>query len=180
MVINLLPQLSAEETRLLKKKKFLELSSVVSLVGAIIFVLTVFGYLAVLGNEAAVVNKKIAEVEAKVNQLAGRESLLRGFKLKIEFLSGILGKRPKFHLVLADLYALLPAGVSFSEVTLEPGEITVSGVAASSFELGDFIARFNQIRSLAEKEIEKVTLTSAVKDKTGVYRFSIKIILKKG
>jgi len=30
----------------------------------------------------------------------------------------------------------------------------------------------------AEEKIEKVTLTSAVKDKTGLYRFSVKIVLK--
>lgn len=178
MAINLLPQLSAEELGFLKKKKFLELSSIVCLVVAIVLVLAVFGYLALLGNEMAVVNKKIAETEAKVNQLAGRESLLKGFKLKIEFLARVLGKRPKFHLILADLYTLLPTGVSFSEVTLEKGEVSVSGVAVSSFELGDFVSRFTDTRTLAEREIEKVTLTSAVKDKTGVYRFSIKIILK--
>ena len=137
-----------------------------------------FGYSAILGNEAAVVNKKIAEVETKINQQADRESLFRGFKLKIEFLAKVFGKRPKFHSILADLYELLPAGVSFSEITLEKREILVSGVAASSFELGDFISRLSNIRILAEEKIEKVTLTSAVKDKTGLYRFSVKIVLK--
>lgn len=177
MVIDLLPQLSAEETKFLQKKKLLELSGIACLAGAIVFVLAVFGYLAILGNEAAVVNKKIAEAEVKVNRLADRESLLRGFKLKIEFLTKVLEKRPEFHLVLADLYELLSAGVSFSEINLAEKEITVSGVALSSFELGDFIDRFKDIRIIAEKEVKKVTLTSAVKDKTGFYRFSIKIIL---
>jgi len=178
MVINLLPQLSAEELKFLKKRKFLELSSIVLLVTAIVLVLCAFGYLALLSNEALLVDRKIAEAEAKVNQLAGRESLLRGFKLKMEFLTQILGKRPQFPSVLEKLYSLLPPGVSFSEVTLETKEITISGVAVSSFELGDFIGRFNDLKSLSEKEVEKVTLTSAVKDKTGVYRFSIKITLK--
>lgn len=178
MVINLLPQLSAEELKFLKKRKFLELSSIVLLVLAIVLVLAVFGYSALLNNEALLVNRKIVETEAKVNQLADRESLLRGLKLKMEFLTQILGKRPEFHSVLAELYSLLPPGVSFSEVTLEKKEITVSGVAVSSFELGDFIGHFNDLQSLAEKEVEKVTLASAVKDKTGVYRFSLKIALK--
>lgn len=178
MVIDLLPQLSAEKTKLLQKKKFLEFSSVACLAGAIVFVLAVFGYLAILGNEAEVVNKKIAEAEVKVNRLADRESLLRGFKLKIEFLTKVLEKRPEFHLVLVDLYESLPAGVSFSEISLAEKEIIVSGVALSSFELGDFIGRFKDVRVVAEKEVEKVTLTSAIKDKTGFYRFSVKIIFK--
>lgn len=177
MRINLLPQLSADEQKVLKKKRLLELVSVVSLVGAILLVLVVFGYWAVLNNEIGLVRQKIAQAEAEVNQLADRESLLRGYKQKIEFLATVVGKRPPFYSSLSEFYNLLPAGVSFSEVTLQEEQIVVSGVAVSSLELGDFIDRLRETPTLAGKEIAKVTLTSLVKEKDGYYKFSLKLTL---
>lgn len=177
MRINLLPQLSVEERKVLRKKRLLELVSVVGLTVAILLVLAVFGYWAVLNNEIGLVQQKIAQAETKVNQLADRESLLRGYKQKIEFLTTVIDKRPPLYSFLFEFYRLLPAGVSFSEVTLQEEQIVVSGVAVSSLELGEFIDRLKGTPTLAGKEIAKVALTSLVKEKGGYYKFSLKLTL---
>lgn len=177
MKINLLPQLSTEELRTLKKKQSLELVGVVSLVGGILLVLSVFGYWAILTNEMSLVGQKIAQAEVEVNKLTDRESLLRGYKQKVEFLTTVIGKRPPFHSFLLELYSLLPAGVSFSKVVFREEQIIASGVAASSLNLGDFIDRLKETPNLAQGKITKVTLTSLVKEKGGHYKFSLQVDL---
>lgn len=176
MNINLLPRLSADELKFLKKKRLLELASIVGLVGAIVLVLAVFGYWAMLNNEIGLVQGKIAQAEAEVNQLVDRESLLRGYKQKVAFLATVIDQRPPFDSFLSEFHSLLPAGVSFFEVSFQEEQIIVSGVAASSGELGDFIDRLKETPTLAGKKITKVTLTSLVKEE-GRYKFSFKVSL---
>lgn len=178
MRINLLPQPTGKELELLKKKKVVRLLSIFSLVATSVIVLILLGYSLLLLNEKAVVKRKIQEVEGEINRLADRESLLRGYKQKIQFLTQVFEKRQNFSSVLSDLWLIRPEGVGFSEITLTGNQVAVSGNALSKDSVSQFVNQIGQIRSLGEKEVTKVILNSVVLDKTGVYRFSIQVKLK--
>jgi Tfp pilus assembly protein PilN len=180
MVINLLPQLKAEEVEFLRRKKLLELLSVAALIVAAVVVIGVFAYWAILGNEAAAVNSKIEQTQAAVDELASVESLFRGLKLKLDFLDQILPARLSHSQTLEDIGRLLPEGVGFSEFLLEEsGQTVISGRAISSAELGNFSEAISQTRFVGGQKIEKAVFSSIAREKTGFYKFTLKLNLKK-
>ena len=178
MKIDLLPQPTGKELEIERKKRVLNLLSIFSLSGAIVLVLLLLGYSLLLLNEKRVVERKIGEIEKEVARLAEQESLFRGYKQKVEFLTRILAKRSSFHSSLSDLWAIRPEEVGFSEITLTEKEIIVSGTSPTRNGVTNFVNRVGQVRNLGEKTVKGIVLNAVTLDKTGVYRFSVKISVK--
>ncbi len=177
--INLLPQAQLSEERRLKLKKRVEIGSVVFLGACLLIIAGIFVYWRILTSQYNQIQEQVKAAEVKVNDYQSQEGLQRIFKLKITAIDKILKDRPSFVKDFAILRDILPAGVYFSDLTLESsGKLNLSGAARNSSELNTFLTSLTD-PSKGGQYFTDVTLSSVVGGKDGSYKFSMTLAMKK-
>jgi Tfp pilus assembly protein PilN len=179
--INLLPEEGREEERKKERKKLLTLASIgiLILVGAL--TASTYVYSAYLAHQDSDYKISIDSSSKSLESFKSVETLYRTVNNKIVRLQGLLASYPRNSLVLDDVAAFTPAGVSLSSLTFDStGKLAVSGVATSATTFGDFVNILKDATKGGTKFANVEIVAVAGGGKQGDYRFSLSMTRKGG
>lgn len=177
-MINLLPRDLARQLAFAKANAkllhYVQLATLVSLVLAGIFAGTIFYMM----QQAATVERSLAEAEAEIKKYAGFEKEAMGIAERLEAIKMLEADQTRFSLLLSDLAQALPRSVALKGITLtgdhtKPVRITIT---APTYETA--VAARNPITQsprIAAADLESVGAAT-----TGGYEATVTIAFKPG
>ena len=161
-----------------KLARQVKVSSLVVLVFYCLVSAGVFSYWLFLGNQSQTLSQKITLKEGEIKQLQETESLEILLKQRLSSLKKLFSlKKLDYEPLLTYFERQLLPGVLVSDYKFsQDGEIDVNGTAENAIFLTDFLVNLTSQEN--DQFFEKITLTSASRDKDGVYSFGLKLAVK--
>lgn len=176
--INLLPEQERKAVAVKRLKNRVTIFSVVSLILAALLSIAVFGYWGVLIAQEKQLGDKLSKLEQQIEGLKTVEGLARVLKNKLAALTVISGKLTNFDKVLTDITQVVPAGVTFSDLTVsDKGILTLTGNAATATEFSNLVTALLH-QDAGGANFSDVAVESLSRDEKGIYKFSISAKLK--
>lgn len=167
--INLLPVKKPASPR---EKKIRFWAQIISLAALGIYVVVLLSFSSswlYLKKKDEGLDKTIDNLRRQIESYREAEGLLRESVGKLEGLAEILGQRPDFQKVFADLEKLSLEGIKIEGLRAEKGGFfEIEGTAENSFFLDDLTEVV-----LAHEEFQEATFSSVAKNKEGKLNFTL-------
>jgi len=176
--INLLPEEEREKVSHEALKKRLNFFSVSLLILTAVFLVGTFSYWGIQKHNEGSLKDKIKNKEEEVIKYDQVESLYRVLKDKGQGLLAVFSKQKDFGNLLDRFSQLVPAGVEFSDFSVnETGKMSASGKAASSSEFSNLILTLTD-EGKGGQLFSSVSIDSLSRNDKGEYQFSMSGSLK--
>lgn len=152
----------------------------VSFILVIIYLLVagfVFSFLVYGRGEYNRVSRQITAQKQQLTKLTKIESLQLVLKQELSVLSQFLAKkRPNHSQLLSYFEKVSPIGITIKQIEIgEKGETKLDGMAENALVLGEFL---DNLKSATVKSpFLNVALSSASRQSTGVYQFSVSALI---
>ncbi|MCG2685933.1 hypothetical protein L6258_01015 [Candidatus Parcubacteria bacterium] len=141
----------------------------VIIIGTEIIVLIVFGARFKLDRDISDLSEKIEAKQAIVRSFTEFETKFRTAQTQLKLIKEILSEQRSFVQGITFLTTLVPQGVSFYDLDIEPDRFTISAKAVSGREFSRLLAYL-----ISEEDIGAVTLVAAHLDPgEQVYKFTL-------
>lgn len=169
--INLLPVKKPASPREKKIRFWAQIISLAALGICVVVLLSFSSSWLYLKKKDEGLDKRIDNLRRQIESYRETEGLLRESVGKLEGLAEILGQRPDFQKVFADLEKLSLDGVEIGRVKAEKGGFfRIEGTAENSFILDDLTEVI-----LAHEDFQEATFSSVTKNKEGQLDFILKL-----
>lgn len=172
--INLLPEEGREEERSKERNRLLTFVGIGILVVVSGLTAASYAYTAFLNRQNETNLNQIAATSRTLEGLKATENLYRTISNKLIRLQGLLASYPKNSIVLDDIAAFTPSGVSLKSLVFDStGKLSVSGVATNPTTFGDFVNILKEPKQGGTKFSNVEVIAVAGGGTQGDYRFSL-------
>ncbi len=167
--INLLPQKLEEKAINKTALKWLKISGVILLGGAILLSFVLISYGLIINRQVEDIGNKNQQAEMTINTMKEKEGLLWYYKDRLDFIKKSFLTQLDFSQVLSEISAIIPEEMFIANLNLDKeGNIQLSLDAKNSQHLGSFLNAL-----IANQKFLEPTVTSIVGDKDGNYKIGL-------
>jgi Tfp pilus assembly protein PilN len=176
--INLLPQISTEQQRRQEKLKQVNLASSVALVVFTLLVVGTFVYWAFLANETRALSRAFTDNESQLTDKVEVEGLFSGTVYKAGQIKQLKTKLYTPHQLFDDVQSLVQGRIELEDFSIEQDKkIRVVGSTDSESSLNDFIDQIEDLGSLGDLPVGRVSLNSLSKSEDSAYKINFTLEL---
>lgn len=175
--INLLPVEEREQERVAGLGKKLSVVSVIILAITAVFTLVTLLFFTTMVSKRNQLIAKVSSDSGQIESFKDIEELLVVVKSKAGVADEILAGRQDHSQILLKLSELVPQNVYFSDIRFAAQKISLSGKAKTSTDLAGLVSSFTS--PAGAELISNVTIDSLGSDQSGVYQFSMTILMVK-